>query len=32
VKSRRYDDQSWRELFGAGSKKDEAQIVKELGY
>jgi hypothetical protein len=32
VKSRRYDDQFWRELFGAGSKKDEAQIMKELGY
>jgi hypothetical protein len=32
VKSRRYDDNFWRELFGAGSKKDEAQIMKELGY
>jgi hypothetical protein len=32
VKSRRYDDAFWRELFGAGSKKDEAQIMKELGY
>jgi hypothetical protein len=32
VKSRRYDDQFWRELFGAGGKKDEAQIMKELGY
>ena len=32
VKSRRYDDQFWRELFGTGGKKDEAQIMKELGY
>jgi len=32
VKSRRYDDNFWRELFGAGSKKGEAQIMKELGY
>ncbi len=32
VKSRRYDDNFWRELFGTGSKKDEAQIMKELGY
>jgi len=32
VRSRRYDDHFWRELFGAGSKKDEAQIMKELGY
>jgi hypothetical protein len=32
VKSRRYDDIFWRELFGAGEKKDEAQIMKELGY
>jgi hypothetical protein len=32
VKSRRYDDDFWRELFGAGGKKDEAQLKKELGY
>ncbi len=32
VRSRRYDDAFWRELFGAGGKKDEAQIMKELGY
>ena len=32
VKSRRYDDQFWHELFGAGGEKDEAQIMKELGY
>ena len=32
IKSRRYDDNFWRELFGAGGKKDEAQILKELGY
>ena len=32
VRSRRYDDNFWKELFGAGGKKDEAQIMKELGY
>jgi len=32
VKSRRYNDDFWRELFGAGGKKDEAQLKKELGY
>ncbi|MDP2975888.1 MAG: ATP-binding protein, partial [Anaerolineales bacterium] len=32
VRSRRYDDEFWKELFGAGGKKDEAQIMKELGY
>jgi DNA helicase HerA-like ATPase len=32
VRSRRYDDNFWRELFGAGSKKDEAQIMQELGF
>jgi hypothetical protein len=32
VKSRRYDENFWRELFGASGKKDEAQIMKELGY
>jgi len=32
VKSRRYDGTFWQELFGAGGKKDEAQIMKELGY
>ncbi len=32
VKSRRYDDQFWRELFGTGGKKDEGKILKELGY
>jgi hypothetical protein len=32
VRSRRYDDQFWREILGTGSKKDEAQIMKELGY
>jgi len=29
---RGYDDGFWREFFGAGAKKDEAQIMKELGY
>ncbi len=32
VRSRRYDDNFWRELFGAGGKKGEAQIMKELGF
>jgi hypothetical protein len=32
VKTRRYDYNFWRELFGAGGKKGEAQIMKELGY
>jgi hypothetical protein len=32
VKSRRYDDNFWHALFGAGGKKDEGQIMKELGY
>jgi uncharacterized protein len=32
VRSRRYDDQFWRELLGAGGKKDEAQLMKDLGY
>jgi len=32
VKSRRYDDNFWRELFGAWGKRDEGQIMGELGY
>lgn len=32
VKSRRYDDNFWLELLGAWKKKDDAQIMKELGY
>jgi energy-coupling factor transporter ATP-binding protein EcfA2 len=32
VRSRRYDDNFWKELFGVGSKKGEDQIMKELGY
>ena len=33
VKSRRYDDQFWQELFGAGgSKKSSEQLLNELGY
>jgi hypothetical protein len=32
LKSRRYDDEFWKELLGAGGRKDEAQIMKELGY
>jgi hypothetical protein len=29
---RQRNNEFWRELFGAVSKKDEAQIMKELGY
>jgi hypothetical protein len=32
VRSRRYDDAFWKGLFGTGGKKDEAQLLKELGY
>ncbi len=34
VRSRRYDDNFWRELQGAAvaNKKDESQILKELGF
>jgi uncharacterized protein len=32
VRSRRYDETFWKELLGAGGKKDEAQLMKELGY
>ncbi len=32
IKSRRYDDNFWSELLGAGSGKDESQRMRELGY
>jgi uncharacterized protein len=32
VRSRRYDDAFWHELFGAGGKRSEAQNLKELGF
>ena len=32
VKSRRYDDNFWKELLGASGKRGEAEILKELGY
>ena len=32
VKSRRYDDQFWHDLLGGGKKKDEFQIMTELGF
>ncbi len=33
VKSRRYDDNFWKELLGSsGGQKDKAQIMKELGF
>jgi hypothetical protein len=33
VKSRRYDDNFWKELFGGGKKKrSEEQNLKDLGF
>jgi len=32
VKSRRYDGDFWKELFGVSGKRGEAEIMKELGY
>jgi hypothetical protein len=32
IRSRRYDDNFWKDLTGMSGKKDEAQIIKELGY
>jgi DNA helicase HerA-like ATPase len=32
VRSRRYDDDFWRELLGTKSSRDEAQALKELGF
>jgi hypothetical protein len=32
VRSRRYDDDFWKELFGVSGKRGEAEIMKELGY
>jgi hypothetical protein len=32
VKSRRYDDNFWKELLGGGKKHSEAQNLKELGF
>jgi len=32
VKSRRYDDNFWKELLGGGKKRSEAQNLKELGF
>jgi hypothetical protein len=32
VKSRRYDDNFWKELFGGKKKRSEAQNLKELGF
>ena len=32
VRSRRYDEKFWKELLGAGGKKGEAQLKKELGF
>jgi DNA helicase HerA-like ATPase len=32
VKSRRYDDDFWKELLGASGKRSEKQNLKELGF
>jgi len=32
VRSRRYDDNFWKELTGVYGKKDQTQIMKELGF
>ncbi len=32
VRSRRYDADFWRELLGAGGRKEEAQLMKEIGF
>jgi uncharacterized protein len=32
VRSCRYDDNFWKELFGAGGKKDDEQYMKEMGF
>lgn len=32
VRSRRYDESFWKELLGGGSKRGEAQNLKELGF
>jgi hypothetical protein len=32
VKSRRYDDEFWKELLGASGKKGREQNLKELGF
>jgi uncharacterized protein len=32
VRSRRYDENFWKELFGAAGKRSEAQNLKELGF
>jgi len=32
VRSRRYDDDFWKELLGVGGRRGEKEIMKELGY
>ena len=32
VRSRRYDDNFWKELFGATGKRSQAQNLKDLGF
>jgi hypothetical protein len=32
VRSRRYDENFWKELLGAGGKRSESQALKELGF
>ena len=32
VRSRRYDDDFWKDILGVAGKTDEAKLMKELGY
>ena len=32
VRSRRYDEEFWKELMGAGAKRSKEQNLKELGF
>jgi hypothetical protein len=32
VRSRRYDEQFWKELLGGGVKRSKEQNLKELGF
>jgi hypothetical protein len=32
VRTRRYDNQFWKELLGIEGKRGESQILKELGF
>jgi hypothetical protein len=32
VRSRRYDEEFWKELLGGGGKRSKEQNLKELGF